>query len=252
MFNNHKTNHIIESVYHKSRRAERNFTANLNIPQPSRLWVAILVSFLMISLVGFVSTPSALAHASIVSISPASGASLTSPPASVSVSFNEPVSTNSKKVQLLDSTGKVVPTSYTVSRKKDSYTLKPTKRLPRGAYTLRFSAVSADGHTVAAASSFAVGALPSGKAFSASFTSAALKQSIRLSSDKVGVVSISAPPSATSLELRHKKIGAAIIVPLVKGSGSTVVPMSGSWSATLVLRPNKFTEQRLLAKLRFN
>lgn len=252
MFNNHKTNHNIESVYHKGRRAEHHSTANLSTIQPSRPWVAIWVSVLMISLVGFVSTPSALAHADIVSISPASGASLTTPPTSVSVSFNEPVSTDSKKVQLLDSTGRVVPTSYAVSQGKDSYTLKPSKRLSRGAYTLRFSVVSADGHTVAAASSFVVGALPSGKAFSASFTSAALNQTIRLSSDKVGVVSISAPPSATSLELRHKKIGAAIIVPLVKGSGSTVVSMSGSWSATLVLRPDKFTEQRLLAQLRFN
>lgn len=186
------------------------------------------------------------AHAAVLTLSPPNGAVLTSPPVTVSVSFNEAVAAPAK-VQLLDATGKLVPARLTAAKTLDAFTLRPNKPLTKGLYALRFSVVSADGHVVSAASSFQVGTRPVGKQRSVIFTQGTSKESVVFSSDRTGLLTAALPASATLLEFRHKRLRATLQVPVKAGKVSAVLPFSGQWSATLVLRPDKFTERRLMA-----
>ena len=214
------------------------------ISTPSRVLRALLLGLVAFASFAFSVEPVS-AHAQVLTISPPNGAVLASPPASVAVSFNEPVS--SAKVQLLDATGKLVSTTLTAAPTLDTFTLRPVKPLPKGLYALRFSVASADGHVVSAASSFQVGSRPAGKPLTVLFTQGTSRESVVFSSDRTGLITAALPASATLLEFRHKRLAATLHVPVVAGKVSYVLPFSGRWSATLVLRPDKFTERRLMA-----
>lgn len=215
------------------------------VPVPSRALRALLLGCVAVASFALPAEPVS-AHAQVLTISPPNGAVLASPPATVAVSFNEPVDA-SAKVQLLDATGKLVPAALTAAKTLDAFTLRPNKPLTKGLYALRFSVVSADGHVVSAASSFQVGTRPVGKQLSVVFTQGTSKESVAFSSDRTGLLTAALPASATLLEFRHKRLGATLQVPVTAGKVSAVLPFSGQWSATLVLRPDKFTERRLMA-----
>lgn len=187
------------------------------------------------------------AHAQVVSVSPPNGAQLATAPTNVSVQFNEPVGVTAAKAQLLDASGKIVPAKFTTTETKEGFTLTPNKRLPRGLYALRFSVVSADGHVVAQASAFQVGARPSGTPTQVKFVQGSLNQMVGFSSDRAGTVTLTLPPGAGAIEFRHKILGAAIVFETQQSTLTVVLPFAGTWNATLVLRPDRFTEQRLLA-----
>lgn len=216
------------------------------VPVPSRALRALLLGCVAVASFAFPATPVS-AHAQVLTISPPNGAVLVSPPATVSVSFNEAVTTTSAKVQLLDATGKLVSSSFAATSTLDMFTLRPNKRLTNGLYALRFSVVSADGHVVSAASSFQVGPRPTGKRLPVVFAQGTLREPVTLSSDRAGVLTATLPASATLLEFRHKRLGATLQVPVSAGKVSAILPLTGQWSATLVLRPDKFTEKRLMA-----
>jgi len=55
------------------------------------------------------------------------------------------------------------------------------------------------------------------------------------------------PPGTGAVEFRHKILGAAMVFEPQNSSLTVVLPFTGTWNVTLVLRPDKFTEQRLLA-----
>lgn len=96
------------------------------------------------------------AHATVVTVSPAAASELSASPRRITVRFNEPVTADAKRVQLLDALGKVVPVAYSAEGSGALQVLTPTRPLRSGLYALRWSVVSDDGHVVTGASTFTV------------------------------------------------------------------------------------------------
>jgi copper transport protein len=100
-------------------------------------------------------TPAA-AHAELVSITPANGAQLKTPPTQVQMTFTESVNLIDDGIRLVDDAGATVPTPDPTV---DGHTViwPMPADLPDGAYVVTWRVVSADGHPVSGASSFGVG-----------------------------------------------------------------------------------------------
>jgi methionine-rich copper-binding protein CopC len=189
----------------------------------------------------------ALAHASVLSVQPTSNTVLSQAPTTLSVSFNEPVSTSATKVQLLNGTGRVLPTRFSTLSAGSSFALKPTTRLLPGGYALRWSVLSADGHVVVGASSFWVGPVPRpGTALTVPLVAGATSSKVSLSSNKRGLVSFTPPPGTALVEFRHAKISAPLTATLTPSSASVILPVAGSWNLTLVVKNSEFSETRFL------
>jgi copper transport protein len=106
--------------------------------------------------------PPARAHASLVGSEPPDGATLADPPASLRLSFNEPVSP--LVVRLIGPTGEAVSPAV----KAENSTLTIAAPLPRrGTYVLSWRVISADGHPVGGAVQFSIGAPTAGPALAA-------------------------------------------------------------------------------------
>jgi copper transport protein len=97
--------------------------------------------------------PPALAHASLVGSEPPDGVTLADAPATLRLSFNEPVSP--LVVRLIGPAGELLPA--TVKAENSAITIAPPG-LRRGSYVLSWRVISADGHPVGGAVLFAVGA----------------------------------------------------------------------------------------------
>ena len=113
--------------------------------------------------------PSAAAHANLRSSDPAPGATLNSPPASVTLTFTEPPEPSLAQVHVLDTSGNAFEhgAAQPVSGDTDSLRV-PLKALTRGVYTVTWRVVSrADGHATAGAFAFGVGQAPGSVATSA-------------------------------------------------------------------------------------
>jgi methionine-rich copper-binding protein CopC len=213
----------------------------------TRIATAIVLAVGMLVATG-VSPDRASAHAEMVSISPANGAVLSTPPPSVTISFNEQVSTTAAKMQIVNNQGVVVSAAFTVSKTSDRFTLTPKTRLTKGSYALRYSVVSADGHVITGASSFAVSVLPA-------TGSQVVKVSASDSTTAQLTVGTTAGPmkvshtlgQVVSIELRHSKLAAPLIVSPVSPVGA-VLPMKGEWSITVVQRVSSFKELRMVGK----
>jgi copper transport protein len=98
----------------------------------------------------------AAAHAELVSITPANGAQLTSPPAKVQMTFTESVNLIEGGIRLVNESGTTVPTSEPTVRGSTLSWPMPAE-LPKGAYVITWRVVSSDGHPVSGASSFGIG-----------------------------------------------------------------------------------------------
>lgn len=115
---------------------------------------------LLVLLAGLLFPTFALAHATLVGSSPGEGAVVSDAPQSLSLDFNEPVSvaslrlTGGGRTVVLDRVG-VDGASIKVEAPSD---------LPPGSYALSYRAVSGDGHPIAGAVSFVVGAPGAGSA----------------------------------------------------------------------------------------
>ncbi|MET0728648.1 MAG: copper resistance protein CopC [Acidimicrobiales bacterium] len=98
----------------------------------------------------------AAAHASLISVDPADGARLDESPATVTLTFSEPVSTDLGGVRVLDGDGERVDAG--AARTDGSVVrvdLQPN--LAEGTYVISYRVVSADGHPVRGGSVFGVG-----------------------------------------------------------------------------------------------
>lgn len=188
------------------------------------------------------------AHASVVATTPAANAVLRTAPASVSVQFNEPVGASASKVQLLDRRGGVVPTRFTMVDTDRQAQLRPVKRLAAGGYVLRWSVVSEDGHVVAGASTFWVGTPPpAGAPVRVALSAGSVRSSARFSSDRAGVATVALPPGTTAVEFRHRLVGAALqITAPPSGSMQVLLPLTGVWNMTVLVRESEFAEKRYL------
>jgi copper transport protein len=103
----------------------------------------------------------ALAHAELVSMTPANGAQLTGPPTEVRMTFTESINLVDNGIRLVDHVGADVPTPQpTVNGRTITWPMPPD--LPEGPYIITWRVVSADGHPVSGASSFGVGTAATG------------------------------------------------------------------------------------------
>ena len=104
----------------------------------------------------------ASAHAELVASDPAEGAVLEAAPEQVTLTFSEPVRLKSQEVAVYDAAGDPVAAEASASGTEVRIDLTRAARLPDGTYVVSWNVLSDDGHPVAGALTFAVGA-PSAK-----------------------------------------------------------------------------------------
>lgn len=124
------------------------------IPRGCALVLAALVA-LAIVLSG--SAP-ASAHADLVETDPAEGAVVETAPETVTLTFNEPVRLTSQEIAVYDAQGEPVASSAGASDAVVSVDLTGAADLADGTYVVSWNVLSGDGHPIAGALSFSVGA----------------------------------------------------------------------------------------------
>lgn len=212
--------------------------------------IAVLVLGIIAQAIG---AATARAHAGVVTISPANGSVLAAAPKTVNITFNEGVEASAARVQLLDANAKVVATRFSTNADKSTVTLTPTKALPRGMYALRWSVTSADGHIVTGASTVAVGnggkagrpvtapvKAQSGKSLDLRTTNGVGAKTFTITGDGAKV---------TGIELRHKRLGATLEIPVANGKANGILPFPGEWNVTVIERVSTYSEERYSAKI---
>ena len=115
------------------------------------------ITAVLAALMGMVFASPAAAHTELVSSSPANGARLGSAPATVRLTFTESINLIDGGLRLLDRTGAAMPTADPAVN-GHTVTWPMPRDLPDGPYVASWRVVSADGHPVAGAFSFGVGA----------------------------------------------------------------------------------------------
>ncbi|CAB3849031.1 copper homeostasis periplasmic binding protein CopC [Achromobacter anxifer] len=98
------------------------------------------------------------AHAHVGTSSPAKDAVVKTAPASITLTLTEGLEAAFSSLTLLDASGKVVPTDKSALAPGDNKTLVLPlgKALPAGAYTVKWQALSKDGHKTHGSWSFTV------------------------------------------------------------------------------------------------
>ncbi len=213
-----------------------------------RVLAATCVALSALSVIG---VPPVSAHASVTTVIPAPAAQLSSAPQVLSIRFNEPVTADTKRVQLLDAKGNIVATTYRSEEQGALQVLVPIKSLPAGFYALRWSVISADGHVVTGASTFSINVkVPSGKGSTVAIRASGKKLIATMTASQIGAMTLKAPSTSfVRAELKHKIMGATMTVPLVNGKAAVVLPFVGVWSLTLVEKTGTFTEMRWLGSV---
>ena len=214
---------------------------------PQRRGMRVL-ALLVAGLAGLLVPPAspAHAHASVLVVSPASSSELKTAPRSVSIRFNEPVTADAKRVQLLDAKGKVVTAHYRADANGALQVLTPTKALAAGLYAMRWSVVSDDGHVVTGASTFTVKVkAPTRKGMAFTLASGSKTTRAALTASRVGAMTVKAPSGAfVRAEFKHRRLGATLTVALTGGQARVVLPFAGAWTVTMVEKSGTFTELR--------
>jgi copper transport protein len=128
---------------------------------------ALLVTWAVLA--ALLAPASASAHASLRDPSPGYRERLESPPAAVVLRFDQAVTAFPDSIVVLDGRGQFL-SDQTASGADDRVVLAPLRSLPRGAYTVRWHVLSADGHPVTGVYTFGVqvAAPPPTEAFGAS------------------------------------------------------------------------------------
>jgi methionine-rich copper-binding protein CopC len=121
------------------------------------VWVAI-IGLLLGVLSSIVMATGADAHAALKSISPKDGATLTSVPTKVVLTFNEPIGTSFATVSVAGPDGSVSQGKAAVDGVTVTQSL--SDGLPNGRYTVSFHVVSEDGHPVSDRTTFTVAVAP--------------------------------------------------------------------------------------------
>lgn len=117
----------------------------------ARAWAALLAALALTAFVA--SAPAASAHAKLVSVSPADGSSLATPPRQVVLTFSEDLLASTVKVQVLDGEG--VPVADGAPVVSGAVATQPlVKGLSAGGYSVTYRVVSKDGHPVSGSSTF--------------------------------------------------------------------------------------------------
>jgi copper transport protein len=117
--------------------------------------VAASVGALMVAL-AIVTAPAANAHAVLVGSDPVDGSRLAASPATVELTFDEPVKLIPAAVQVISSSGTRVDDGATLRPGGTTIVLALPQRLARGSYTAMWRVSSADTHEVAGSITFGV------------------------------------------------------------------------------------------------
>jgi copper resistance protein C len=120
------------------------------------VWVAI-IGLLLGVLSSIVMATGADAHAALRSISPQDGATVTTVPEKVVLTFNEPIGTSFATVSVAGPAGSVSRGKALVDGVTVTQVLADD--LPNGRYTVSFHVVSEDGHPVSDRTTFSVAAV---------------------------------------------------------------------------------------------
>jgi copper transport protein len=116
-----------------------------------------------------VAPTSALAHATVESTAPSYRQRLERPPVTIVIRFDQAVTALPDAIRVVDARGTVYSgAAFTAGHGRD--VVVPVRRLPRGAYTVRWHVLSFDGHAVSGLYTFGVGvaAPPPTEAYGAS------------------------------------------------------------------------------------
>jgi methionine-rich copper-binding protein CopC len=119
------------------------------------VWVAIL-GLLLGVLGSIIMATGADAHAALRSVSPKDGATVTTAPSQVVLTFNEPIGTSFATVTVVGPQGAVSQGKPVVDGVSVSQAL--TTELANGTYTVSFRVVSEDGHPVSDKTAFTLAA----------------------------------------------------------------------------------------------
>jgi copper transport protein len=103
---------------------------------------------------------SALAHAVLLERVPTYGATLATAPRSVSLQFDQSVDAFANAVDVRTSRGKVVTAGPARTTDSGRRVVVPLRRLPKGAYTVRWHVTSNEGHVVSGVYTFGVRVKP--------------------------------------------------------------------------------------------
>jgi copper resistance protein C len=104
------------------------------------------IALSLIALAAVIPAAPALAHAHVVSSTPAANVAVAAP-SQVSVTFNEKLVPAFSKLEVaMAGMNMAVPVKTTVSEDGKTLTAKPTGALMKGSYVINWSAASTDGH----------------------------------------------------------------------------------------------------------
>ncbi|WP_028068103.1 copper resistance protein CopC [Solirubrobacter soli] len=140
------------------RRAAAQVRAVAASP-PRRAAARVRAAAALCALVAVLVAPaSAFAHAALVRTAPSAAGTVTPAPKEVVLTFSEPIEPRFAAVSVSDAAGKQVRAGDPVRRTEDPTTLTvPLKDVPEGWYLVYWRVISADGHPVRGAFTFAVG-----------------------------------------------------------------------------------------------
>jgi copper transport protein len=131
----------------------RRSPANRSFARWARRFPVQAFSFLVVLLAGLVLAPPAWSHAVLLRAEPADGATLADPPATLKLTFSEPVSP--LVVRLIGPGGETLTPSVSAGNSTVTVTPPPMRR---GTYELGWRVISADGHPIGGAVLFSIGA----------------------------------------------------------------------------------------------
>ena len=186
------------------------------------VWVAIL-GLLLGVLSSLVMATGADAHAALRSISPKDGATLTSAPTKVVLTFNEPIGTSFATVSVAGPDGSVSQGRAAVDGVTVTQAL--TADLTNGRYTVSFHVVSEDGHPVSDRTTFSVAAVPTATPLPtpATPTTTALPTSEPTTSAPTTTAPSALPAAEDEGDGRALRIGLAVGVAALALAGGTAL-----------------------------
>lgn len=117
----------------------------------------VAAALVALALVLLPSGPAA-AHAELVSTDPAEGAVLDTAPETVTLTFNEPIRLTSQEIAVYDAQGAPVASTAVATGEEVRVDLTEAADLPDGTYVVSWNVLSGDGHPIAGALTFSVGA----------------------------------------------------------------------------------------------
>ena len=120
------------------------------------------LSGLLVVVVALAAAPAALAHAKLIAVEPANGATLATAPASVRLFFDDPVAVGPGNAVVSADHRSVLAGSPRLERKDHLLVLPLQPHLPNGDYSVSWRVFSDDGHLESGVLAFRVGAAPAG------------------------------------------------------------------------------------------